>query len=226
MAAQLPRELIPLAAKPGERVEMHLRDLKLAAGTTVKLSVQAVDGAGNLGPAATAEITVSSHVPAPLPQPKPQPDSVPNPTVAAWPVGGMKVAIIDELDKVHPTTGELIPPQFRGYLATNHLWNAQSRTITLQAARNEFVAFQVLIGGDKAAATHQARAWFRRAGRQGDPGGARPLLPHSDKARSDPRPDRSAQLSRTRHTRGHEPEPARRGLCSAYRAGRPSSRHS
>ena len=63
----------------------------------------------------------------------------------------MKVAIIDELDKVHPTTGELIPPQFRGYLATNHLWNAQSRTITLHAARNEFVAFQILLGGNKAA---------------------------------------------------------------------------
>ena len=33
----LPRELIPLAGVPGERVEMHLRDLKLAAGTTIKL---------------------------------------------------------------------------------------------------------------------------------------------------------------------------------------------
>jgi hypothetical protein len=148
----VPRELIPLAAQPGARVEMHVRDLKLPAGTPVKLAVQAVDGAGNLGSAATADIAVSSHVAAPLPQPKPQPDSVPNPIVAEWPrVGGMKIAIIDELDKVHPTTGELIPPQFRGYLATNHLWNAQSRTITLHAARNEFVAFQVLIGGDKAA---------------------------------------------------------------------------
>ena len=75
----VPRELIPMAGKPGERVEMQLRDLKLAAGTTIKLAVQAVDGAGNVGKAATAEITVSSHVPAPLPQPKPQPDSVPNP---------------------------------------------------------------------------------------------------------------------------------------------------
>ena len=148
----VPRELIPMAAKPGERVEMQLRDLNLAAGTTIKLSVEAVDGAGNVGAPATAEIKVSSHVAGPLPQPKPQPDSVPNPAAAEWPsVGGMTVAIIDELDKVHPTTGELIPPQFRGYLATNHLWNAQSRTITLQAARNEFVAFQVLIGGDKAA---------------------------------------------------------------------------
>ena len=32
----LPRELIPLAARAGERVEMHLRDLKLAAGATLQ----------------------------------------------------------------------------------------------------------------------------------------------------------------------------------------------
>lgn len=62
----------------------------------------------------------------------------------------MQVAIIDELDKVHPATGELIPPEFRGYLANNHLWNAESRTITIQAASNEFVAFQVMIGGNTA----------------------------------------------------------------------------
>ena len=48
---------------------MHLRDLKLAAGAAVKLSVRAVDAAGNLGPAATADITVSSRVPAALPRP-------------------------------------------------------------------------------------------------------------------------------------------------------------
>ena len=63
----------------------------------------------------------------------------------------MQVAVIDELDKVHPTTGELIPPEFRGYLATNHLWNAETRTITLHAARNEFVAFQILVGGTNTA---------------------------------------------------------------------------
>ena len=147
------RELIPLAAAAGTRVAMHLRDLKLENERTHRLSVQAVDGAGNRGTAATAEITVSSFVPAPLPQPKPAPAAVPNSTVTAWPrIAGMQVAIIDELEKVHPTTGELIPPQFRGYLATNHLWNADNRTIMLHAARNEFVAFQVLVGGSNSAA--------------------------------------------------------------------------
>ncbi|HEX3450566.1 MAG TPA: fibronectin type III domain-containing protein, partial [Isosphaeraceae bacterium] len=149
----VPRELIPLAVEAGGRVVMHLRDLKLEPERTHKLSVQAVDGAGNRGTAASAEITVSRFMPTPLPQPKPPPAAVPSPTVTAWPqIAGMQVAIIDELDKVHPATGELIPPEFRDYLATNHLWNAETRTIALHAARNEFVAFQVLIRGNNTAA--------------------------------------------------------------------------
>src|SRR5262249_9681847 len=42
---ELPRELIPMAGAPGDRVEMHLRDVKVSPGATVKLSVRAVDGA-------------------------------------------------------------------------------------------------------------------------------------------------------------------------------------
>ena len=57
--------------------------------------------------------------------------------------------MIDELDKVHPVTGALIPPQPEGYLKANHLWvaNGARRGITLHSARNEFTAFQVLIRG-------------------------------------------------------------------------------
>ncbi len=59
-------------------------------------------------------------------------------------LGGSEIAIIDELDKVNPMTGELIPYQPDGYLSTNHLWDAKKKQISLQAARNEFVAFQIL----------------------------------------------------------------------------------
>ena len=34
--------------------------------------------------------------------------------------------VLDELDKVHPVTGELIPNEPEGYLAVNHLWDAAS----------------------------------------------------------------------------------------------------
>jgi hypothetical protein len=146
----LPRELISLAGAPGTRVEMHVRDLELAPGATVKLAVRAVDGAGNIGPAATAGIRVSDRVPTPLPERKlvtapsrtAPSGSLPNLGVAQPPT---LIAILDELDKVHPVTGDLIPSQPEGYLTNNHLWDAARRRITLQAARNEFVAFQVLI---------------------------------------------------------------------------------
>ena len=175
---------------------MHLRDLKLENERTLRLSVQAVDGAGNRGTASTAAITVSSFIPAPLPQPKPPPAAVPSPTVTAWPrIAGMQVAIIDELDKVHPTTGELIPPEFRGYLATNHLWNAETRTITLHAARNEFVAFQVLVGGTNTAGLISPELFSRdRPARRSRLNWA--VLPCLDKARPNSRPCRTAKLPR------------------------------
>ncbi len=50
-------------------------------------------------------------------------------------LGGSEVAIIDELDKVNPITGEMIPSQPEGYLAANHLWDAKKKQITLHAAR-------------------------------------------------------------------------------------------
>ncbi len=127
---------------------MHLRDLKLSPGSVGTLSVRAVDAAGNLGPAATANIRVSDRLPAPLPGSA----TATSPARTAAPstlprLGSLEVAILDELDKVHPVTGELIPSQPEGYPAANHLWNADARRIALQAARNEFVAFQVLLRG-------------------------------------------------------------------------------
>ncbi|HUT88481.1 MAG TPA: DNRLRE domain-containing protein, partial [Thermoguttaceae bacterium] len=61
--------------------------------------------------------------------------------------GGAQVAILDPLDKVQPLTGKMIPVQAPGYLAANHLWNADGKQIRLAAARNEFVAFQILLDG-------------------------------------------------------------------------------
>jgi hypothetical protein len=141
---ELPRYLIPLAGIPGERVRMHLRDLDLPPGKPVKLAISAVDAAGNVGREAEASILLSSRTPAPLPgtAPKPFEGRAPLPRL-----GSAEVAVIDELDKLQPVTGELIPRQPEGYLNANHLWDARSRTVRLHAARNEFVAFQVVIRG-------------------------------------------------------------------------------
>ncbi len=116
------------------------------------LSVRAVDAAGNIGPAASAAIRVSDRLPAALPGPTTAMSRSPSATPKTLPrLGPIEVAVLDELDKVHPVTGELIPSQPEGYLAANHLWNADERRITLQASRNEFVAFQVLLRGDRLA---------------------------------------------------------------------------
>jgi hypothetical protein len=140
----IPHELVPLAAGPGERVEMHLRDMKLAARAQRKLTIQGVDGAGNRGPAATAMITVSSRIAGPLPEPERLPAAAANVAAIALPqLAGIEVAVVDELDKTDPRTGELIPTEPGGYMANNHLWSAADGRIRLQAARNEFVAFQV-----------------------------------------------------------------------------------
>ena len=140
----VPRYLIPLAKKAGENVRMHLRDLKLKPGAEVEIAVRAVDGAGNVGAAATAKVRVSSRIAAPLPgsAPKPIADAAPLPRL-----GDAEIAILDELDKVHPISGEMIPKQADGYLVANHLWSAKAKRIRLHAARNEFVAFQVLLRG-------------------------------------------------------------------------------
>ncbi len=155
----LPRELIPVARIPGARVEMHLRDLKISSQSSHKLAVRAVDAAGNRGPEAMATIRVSSRVPGRLPGLKP--DAKPTARSSVLPrIGGVDVAIIDELDKVNPSTGELIPAQAEGYQAANHLWDAGRRRVRLQAARNEFVAFQVMLRGDSAAGPLNAELIF------------------------------------------------------------------
>jgi hypothetical protein len=138
------RYLIPVAGQTGESVRMHLRDLGLAKGQEVKLSVRAVDRAGNVGPAATGTFQVSSRMPTPLPAAKVKPfeGEAPLPRL-----GEAEVAVLDELDKVQPLSGEMFPRQPAGYLAANHLWSAKESRVRLHAARNEFVGFQVYLKG-------------------------------------------------------------------------------
>ncbi|MFO0925744.1 MAG: hypothetical protein U0736_01745 [Gemmataceae bacterium] len=141
---EVPRYLIPLAGKMGERVTMHLRDLGLAGGARVAVSVVAIDAAGNRSRPAETAVTVSDRrIPA-LPGKSPTFAPVEPPAAET---GCAEVAVLDELDKVHPIRGELIPRQPAGYLAANHLWDAATQTVRLHAARNEIVAFQVLFRG-------------------------------------------------------------------------------
>ncbi len=141
----VPRYLIPMAGTVGNRERMHLRDLNLAAGATIRLSVRAGDAAGNVGRAAEVVARVSGRRPKPLPDPVATPGKVPGPLPT---LAGSGVAILDELDKVDPSRNSFVPAPAapRDYVAANHLWNAKENRIRLHAARNEFVAFQVVFG--------------------------------------------------------------------------------
>jgi hypothetical protein len=125
-------------------VRLHLRDLELDPGSEVVLQVRAVDGAGNGGAPLRGPVRVSDRVARELPGVAP---AVPGEPAPLPRLGAGAVAVIDELDKVHPLTGELIPHEEEAYLLANHLWSARENQVTLHAARNEFVAFQVVVRG-------------------------------------------------------------------------------
>lgn len=138
----VPQYLLPAAGAPGSVCTLHLRDMKLGAGQKAKFSIRAIDGAGNQSQPAGIDVQLSSWQPRPLPGKKP---AVAEAKASLPKVGDVEIAIIDALDKVQPVTGQMIPPQAEGYLSSNHLWDGKQ--IHLQAAKNEFVSFQVLVRG-------------------------------------------------------------------------------
>ncbi|NOQ52234.1 MAG: hypothetical protein GQ578_08490, partial [Desulfuromonadaceae bacterium] len=145
-AMQVPRYLIPMAGKPGDRVTLHLRDLQLAPGQQITIGIRAVDSAGNMGPVQTAKVRLAERkpelvLPAPPPLPKAgNTDQLPT-------VGDLKVFIIDSLDKVDPLSGVMTPPHDQDYRLANHLWSAARKQVRLFAARNETVSFQLVVRG-------------------------------------------------------------------------------
>lgn len=137
----VPQYLVPAAGPVGESITMQVRDLPIH-GKTMHISVRAVDGAGNVGEAAAAiDVPVSNDELSPVPGQNPEPFASSDPLPRA---GDTEVAIIDALDKVQPTSWTMIPHQAKNYLSANHLWSAAGKQIRLQAARNEFVSFQIL----------------------------------------------------------------------------------
>jgi lysophospholipase L1-like esterase len=140
----VPRHLIPIAKAPGSEVTMRVRDLALDVNREHTIAIRAVDGAGNESAPITDKFRVSqgtaitlgvapfpaSSAGAPLPK-----------------LGNAEIAIVDSLDKVHPTNGVMIPSQDATYLSRNHLWDASAKKIQLHAARNEIISFQVLVRG-------------------------------------------------------------------------------
>ncbi len=143
--AEMPRYLVPMAGEPGQEVRMHIQDLGLAAGELVGVAISPVDSAGNVGEAFEEKIKVSA-IPAVFPFDKADIEPF-APSTDLPEVGGLKVAVLDMLDKVEAHSGRMLPEHPAGYKGGNHLWSAKQKLIRLQAARNEAVCFQVNLEG-------------------------------------------------------------------------------
>ncbi len=143
--AEMPRYLVPMAGKPGDEVRMHIQDLPLPPGAPVNVSISPVDSAGNVGEALVETVKVSAT---PVVFPFEKADIEPFAPDSDLPeVGGLKVAVLDMLDKVEARTGRMLPDHPAGYKGGNHLWSAKQKLVRLQAARNEAVCFQVNLEG-------------------------------------------------------------------------------
>lgn len=141
----LPRYLVPSAGAAGERCTLHLRDVETADGGT--LEARAVDSAGNEGPAARISVQIAHLATAVLPS---QPSPLKRAAAELPKLASAEIAVIDELDKFDPASGETLPAHGADYLAANHLWDAEKREIHLYAAKNEFVGFQIMVRGKTA----------------------------------------------------------------------------
>ncbi len=141
----MPRYLIPMAARAAEPVRMHIQDLNLKAGEVIVLSIRPVDSAGNTGTALILPVRVSSGV-EPLRLPRPEVRPFPSKKVGLT-VGGVRVSVVDLLDKIDPVQGGMIPERVEGYKNGNHLFSAEEKRVRLQSARNETVFFQLSLEG-------------------------------------------------------------------------------
>ena len=147
----IPRYLVPMAGPVGKPVRMHIQDLPFTAGEQITLTISAVDSAGNVGKPLVKTVRLSAN-PAVFPIAKAEIDPF-APSTKLPEVGGLKVAVLDLIDKVEAKTGKMIPEHPEGYKGGNHLWSAEKKLIRLQAARNEFIGFVVNLEGKSPSVT-------------------------------------------------------------------------
>lgn len=142
---RVPRHLIPMAENAGGEVIMHLRDLSLEPGETLWLTIRPVDNAGNIGKPFTGKVVISAGERFPgLPPIDLQSFSAEK---GLPEVGGLKIAVVDLVDKIDPANGRMIPARAEGYKGGNHIFCGGKRVVRLQSARNETIAFQLNLEG-------------------------------------------------------------------------------
>jgi hypothetical protein len=116
-----------------------------------ELELRAVDKMGRESAPIGLVIPAPTARPVALPISSSQNDAtLPKPqAVANWSdclaFANMQVAVIDPLDQLIPTTGQIVPPNRPDYLSENALWHAKTSTIELSTCRSAWVGFQLAI---------------------------------------------------------------------------------
>ncbi|MFH1070076.1 MAG: hypothetical protein V1794_10705 [Candidatus Glassbacteria bacterium] len=145
-ASRLPLWSLPRPVAPAGRQEMRV--MGLAPGHYF-LAVRAVDEAGNPGPFSQVEITVPHQPQVELTAPG---TKLP-PAGSSGAMFGdvLELWAVSDLTKVDPLTGGVLQDgdnyeDLPGLRASNPVWSAAESKVSLQAARGEVVAFQLVIG--------------------------------------------------------------------------------
>ncbi len=141
---EIPRYLIPMARKAGEKVRMYLQDLDLKPGQEIAIIVRPVDSAGNVGKPFSRTIQVSSGLK--LPVVDIDSEAPFHGSVTPIEIGGVKVSIMDLLEKIDPETGEMITIR-KTKLDSKHLFPGGNKEVLLYSSRNETVWFQINLEG-------------------------------------------------------------------------------
>jgi len=147
-ATDMARWRIPRPATPGTQQQTLIEGL--AAETEYTFFIRAYDHAGNAGPISSVAFTLPA-----FPSPPTLIDgglNIPDPTgktVRSVP-GVMRYWVCSDVTKVNPATGNRIEDGYTGsgnddYKKANPVWNSETNTISLLAARNEVVACQLVL---------------------------------------------------------------------------------
>ena len=143
-ARKVPRYLVPMAGKVGEKVKMHLQDLAFKPGQEVTISVRPVDSAGNMGESFSQTIQVSSGFE--IPVANIDSEGVFHDTVTPIEIGGVDVSIMDMLEKIDPKTGQMLSNR-KNRVDRKHLISRRGKQVKLYSSRNETIWFQINFEG-------------------------------------------------------------------------------
>lgn len=113
----------------------------LEPGARYYFACRAWDEAGNPGPVSLLGDYTAHAVSYPELPEAPGKRSRPSRRAEA----GIRVWAVPELVKIHPRTGELLEQDYPAHRDANPVWDAESSTVHLAGARNEFVGFQLAL---------------------------------------------------------------------------------